>query len=240
VKTWARARGLDAAPFGGLPGVAWAVLAARTVRESPDVADAGELLRRFFGTWAAWDWREPVTLTGDGHEARGALTVMTPSAPVRSCTEQVGEGGRDLLSQELYRAWETVEAAAASATDPWPELLSAPPLHRRHAAWAVVTVLPRRAEDFDELNGRVRGRMRALLGALEEAGVQDAHPWPRALVPAFAPASADGPASVRYAIGLGRTPPGAERLADIAGRWVTGLDGVDVAHVEGGAVPTLR
>ncbi|MFE9623646.1 poly(A) polymerase [Streptomyces sp. NPDC006527] len=240
VKTWARARGLDAAPFGGLPGVAWAVLAARTVRESPDVADAGELLRRFFGTWAAWDWREPVTLTGDGHEARGALTVMTPSAPVRSCTEQVGEGGRDLLSQELYRAWETVEAAAASAMDPWPELLSPPPLHRRHAAWAVVTVLPRRAEDFDELNGRVRGRMRALLGALEEAGVQDAHPWPRALVPASAPASADGPASVRYAIGLGRTPPGAERLADIAGRWVTGLDGVDVAHVEGGAVPTLR
>ncbi|MFE0456612.1 poly(A) polymerase [Streptomyces sp. NPDC058914] len=240
VKTWARARGLDAAPFGGLPGVAWAVLAARTVRESPDVADAGELLRRFFGTWAAWDWREPVTLTGDGHGARGALTVMTPSAPVRSCTEQVGEGGRDLLSQELYRAWETVEAAAGSGTDPWPELLSPPPLHRRHAAWAVVTVLPRRAEDFDELNGRVRGRMRALLGALEEAGVQDAHPWPRALVAASAPASADGPASVRYAIGLGRTPPGAERLADIAGRWVTGLPGVDVAHVEGGAVPTLR
>ncbi|WP_426567537.1 poly(A) polymerase [Streptomyces canus] len=240
VKTWSRARGLDAAPFGGLPGVAWAVLAARTVRESPDVADAGELLRRFFGTWAAWDWREPVTLTGDGHGARGALTVMTPSAPVRSCTEQVGEGGRDLLSQELYRAWETVEAAAGSGTDPWPELLSPPPLHRRHAAWAVVTVLPRRAEDFDELNGRVRGRMRALLGALEEAGVQDAHPWPRALVAASAPASADGPASVRYAIGLGRTPPGAERLADIAGRWVTGLPGVDVAHVEGGAVPTLR
>jgi poly(A) polymerase Pap1 len=240
VKAWARARGLDAAPFGGLPGVAWSVLAARTVRESPDVADAGELLRRFFGTWAAWDWREPVTLTGeDGGETRAALTVMTPSAPVRSCTEQVGEGGRDLLSQELYRAWEEVEAASESGTDPWPELLSPPPLHRRHAAWAVVTVLPRRAEDFDELNGRVRGRMRALLGALEDAGVKDAHPWPKALVPPPAPASAERPASARYAIGLGRTPIGAERLADIAGRWLVGLSGVDVAHVEGGAVPTL-
>ncbi|MFF3941428.1 poly(A) polymerase [Streptomyces phaeofaciens] len=238
VKAWARARGLDGAPFGGLPGVAWAVLAARTVRESPDVTDAGELLRRFFGTWAAWDWREPVALTGGGDATRGAVTVLTPSAPVRTCTEQVGAAGRDLLGQELYRAWETVEAAAGSGADPWPELLSPPPLHRRHAAWAVVTVRPRRAEDFDELNGRVRGRMRALLGALEEAGAEEAHPWPRALVPASA--SAGGPVGARYAIGLGPAPLDAERLAEIAGRWGTGLAGVEVTHVEGGAVPTLR
>lgn len=231
VKAWARARGLDGAPFGGLPGVAWAVLAARTVRESPDVTDDGELLRRFFGTWAAWDWREPVSLTGDDPSGSpgAALTVLTPSAPVRSCTEQVGPHRRDLLGQELYRAWETVEAAAGSGADPWPELLSPPPLHRRHAAWAVVTVLPRRAEDLDELNGRVRGRLRALLGALEDAGVADVHAWPRALAP-------DG----RYAIGLGRTPPAADRLAALAARWTTGLAGVEVTHVEGGAVPTLR
>ncbi|GKQ40605.1 poly(A) polymerase [Streptomyces sp. A012304] len=240
VKAWARARGLDAAPFGGLPGMAWAVLAARTVRESPDVADADELLRRFFATWAAWDWREPVALIGDGHQPRGALTVMTPSAPVRSCTEQVGPGLRDLLSQELYQAWETVEAATAPDTDPWRQLLCPPPLHRRHAAWAVVTVLPRRAEDFDELNGRVRGRMRALLGALEDAGAQDAHPWPRPLPPAPAAASADRPTEARYAIGLGGTPLSAERLGDIAARWITGLPGVEVTHVGGGTVPTLR
>lgn len=234
VKAWARARGLDAAPFGGLPGVAWAVLAARTVRQSPDLADSGELLRRFFGTWAARDWREPVGLTRDEPATGRALTVLTPSAPVRSCTEQVGPHGRDLLSQELYGAWETVEAAAGSGTDPWPRLLSPPPLHRRHAAWAVVTVLPRRADDFDELNGRVRGRMRALLGALREAGVQDTHAWPHPLAPA--PASAEGATGARYAIGLGRTPPGAERLAEIAGRWGTGLRGVEVTHVDGGAI----
>ena len=53
VKAWARARGLDSAPFGGLPGLAWAVLAAHTVREAPDLPPAG-LLRQFFATWAAW------------------------------------------------------------------------------------------------------------------------------------------------------------------------------------------
>ncbi|MEU1192536.1 poly(A) polymerase [Streptomyces sp. NPDC005859] len=249
VKAWARSRGLDAAPFGGLPGVAWAVLAARTVRQSPDLTDHGDLLRRFFGTWAAWDWREPVGLTGhgrenhdalsgDGRENHEALIVLTPSAPVRSCTEQVGPHGRDLLGQELYQAWETVEAAAEAGTDPWPELLTAPPLHRRHAAFAVVTVVPRRGHDFDELNGRVRGRVRALLRALQEAGVKDAHAWPRPLPPASA--SPEGATSARYAIGLGHTPLGAERLADIAGRWVTGLPGVEVTRVEGGATPTVR
>ncbi|MEU5123267.1 poly(A) polymerase [Streptomyces asoensis] len=239
VKAWARARGLDAAPFGGLPGVAWAVLAARTVRQSPDVTDGGDLLRLFFATWAAWDWREPVALTGDGPGSGDALTVLTPAEPVRSCTEQVGPHGRDLLSQELYGAWETVEAAAGPGPDPWPALLSPPPLHRRHAAWALVTVAPRRAEDFDELNGRVRGRMRALLRALREAGAEDAHAWPRPLAPAPVARSSDAPTGARYVVGLGRTPLGADRFRDVAARWVTGLHGVEVTRVEGGTLPTV-
>lgn len=59
VKAWAKARGLDSAPFGGLPGLAWSVLAARTASEAGDLPPA-DLLRHFFATWAAWDWREPV------------------------------------------------------------------------------------------------------------------------------------------------------------------------------------
>ncbi|MER5198851.1 poly(A) polymerase [Streptomyces sp. NPDC002755] len=240
VKAWARARGLDAAPFGGLPGVAWAVLAALTVRQSPDVVDSGDLLRRFFATWAAWDWRKPVGLTPDGHGTGAGLTVLTPSAPVRSCTEQVGPHGLDLLSQELYRAWEIVEAAAATGTDPWPELLGPPPLHRHHAAWAVVTVPLRQREVFDELDGRVRGRVRALLGALRDAGAEDAYAWPRPLPASPGSGPTEQPASARYAIGLGRTPLDADQVADIAGRWLTGLPGVEVTHVEGGAIPTVR
>jgi hypothetical protein len=45
VKAWARARGLDSAPFGGVPGLGWSVLAARTVR----------------------DWDGPDLLTSSGH-----------------------------------------------------------------------------------------------------------------------------------------------------------------------------
>jgi poly(A) polymerase len=56
--------------------------------------------------------------------------------------------------------------------------------------------------------------------------------WPR-------PFETD-PASARYAVGLGRTPPDAARLAEIAGRWSNGLPGVEVAWAECGAVPTLR
>jgi poly(A) polymerase Pap1 len=76
VKAWAKARGLDSAPFGGLPGLAWSVLAARTVREAGDLPP-GDLLRHFFATWAAWDWREPVG--GPAHPDL-PVTIMTPRA----------------------------------------------------------------------------------------------------------------------------------------------------------------
>ncbi|TDV52362.1 poly(A) polymerase [Actinophytocola oryzae] len=199
VKAWAAARGLDSAPHGGLPGLAWAVLAARTVRENDDAS-----LADFFGQWAAWDWREPVTLLGDDVPAtEDAMTIMTPSAPVRSCTEQVSAGMRDLVTSELYAAWETVE-------DPLP----ATPLHRRHAAWAVLTV------EGDA--GRLRGRVRALLDHLPA----DAHAWPAPIGPG------------RFVIGLGANPPDADELATAVGRW-GGVPGVRVELVGNGDVPTL-
>jgi poly(A) polymerase Pap1 len=230
VKTWAKARGLDSAPFGGLPGLAWSILAARTTREAgPMPADA--LLHHFFATWAAWDWRTPVTLTEPATPTTFPLTILTPTAPIRSCTTQVGTGFRDLLTQELYRAWTILEAGAAT---PWPELLSPPPLHRRHAAWLVLTVRPDRAGDFEETLGRVRGRVRALLTALEDAGLPDAHAWPHPYEPG------PPPAPTRYAIGLGHSPPPAPALAALAERWTRGLPGVELTCATGGEVLTFH
>jgi len=201
VKAWARARGLDSAPFGGLPGIAWAIMAA--------AADSSTLVD-FFAHWAAWDWRDAVALHGS-QTAYGPVTIMTPTEPVRSCTEQVGPGMRDLLTQELYRAWEI----AATASDPWPRLLETPPLHQRHAAWAVLT-----ASD----DGLLRGRIRALLAMLEPE-MPDVHAWPRP----FAPHS--------YAIGLGRTPVTADRLTSLAAGWRARAT---VEWRPSGGVPTLH
>ncbi|WP_158839437.1 RNA repair domain-containing protein [Saccharothrix deserti] len=214
VKAWARARGLDSAPFGGVPGLGWSVLAARTVREW----DGPDLLAGFFATWAAWDWRNPIGLVTSPQRTGAPVTIMTPTAPVRSCTSQVGPGFRDLLTAELYRAWEIVDGGREG-------LLAPPDAHRVHAAWAVVTVP-------HDLVGPVRGRMRALLTALEAAGTPDAHAWPRPV--------ARGPDAVRYAIGLGRGPVSAAVLADLVAPWKTGLRGVDVVRVKNGDVPPLR
>ncbi|MEW2397549.1 poly(A) polymerase [Streptomyces sp. NPDC046862] len=219
VKTWAKARGLDSAPFGGLPGLAWSVLAARTASEAGDLPPA-DLLRHFFATWAAWDWREPVGEPAEPSARALPLTITTPSAPVRPCTDQVTAGMRDLVTQELFRAWEMLDSS--SGPFPCPELLTSPPLHRRHAAWAVVTVGP----GSDE--GRVRGRMRALLTELSEMAPA-AHAWPR-------PFTTD---PIRYAIGLGPTPPAPDRLAAVAERRLRGLPGVTLRRAEGGEVPTL-
>ncbi|MGW3245826.1 poly(A) polymerase [Streptomyces sp. NPDC001070] len=228
VKAWARARGLDSAPFGGLPGLAWSLLAARTVHDAPGVPVDG-LLRHFFATWAAWDWRQPV---GSAGESGPAVSVATPTEPVRLCTAQVGPGGRDLLTQELYRAWDVLEAAVGTGADPWPELVAPPPLHRRHAAWAVQAVHGATEAEFEDTLGRFRGRVRAFLTALEDTGTTGAHAWPRPF--------RTTPRSAHYAIGLGPNPPTAAALAALAAPWTRGLPGVEVTWAEGGAVPTPR
>ncbi|WP_335934492.1 poly(A) polymerase [Streptomyces sp. PTD5-9] len=204
VKAWARARGLDSAPCGGLPGLAWSVLAARTARDAGGLPPL-PLLRHFFATWATWDWDRPVGLgeaPASTADTGRPLTVLTPTAPVRSCTTQVSAAGRDLIAEELFSAWEILEPVPDSAPVPRTRLRARPPLGARHAAWAVVSV--RRGED----EGRFRGRVLALLAALAEAGAPDAHAWPR-------PYAADA-SHVRYAVGLGRTPPDPARLAEIA------------------------
>ncbi|MFD8073559.1 poly(A) polymerase [Streptomyces sp. NPDC059718] len=228
VKAWARARGLDSAPFGGLPGLAWALLAARTVHDAPGLTGAG-LLRHFFATWAAWDWRQPVGTAG---QSGPAISIATPTEPVRLCTAHVGPDGRDLLARELYRAWELLESADVAGIGPRPALAAPPPLHRRHAAWAVLAVHGATEEEFEDTLGRVRGRVRALLTALEDAGTGGVHAWPRPF--------RTTPRSAHYAIGLGPTPPDAAALAAITRAWSRGLPGAEVTWAEGGAVPTLR
>ncbi|MFI8454855.1 RNA repair domain-containing protein [Kitasatospora sp. NPDC085464] len=245
VKAWARARGLDSAPFGQLPSLAWSVLAARTVlddagtaSESTEDTDGrdtdgpdtdGGLFRQFAETWAGWDWRRPVSLDSADSLADGLtdrrpepLTVLTPSSPVRSCTTQVGADTRDLLAEELYRAWELV----TESTDPWPALLAPPPLHRRHAAWAVVTAA-------EESVGLVRGRLRTLLAALEEAGGTHLHAWPQPY------RTSDGRTHFPIGLGPAGTPLTADRLAPLTAAWCRHLPGVRIEHVDGGAVPTL-
>ncbi|MFF3329438.1 poly(A) polymerase [Streptomyces sp. NPDC002888] len=219
VKAWAKARGLDSAPFGGLPGLAWSVLAARTASEAGDLPPT-DLLRHFFATWAAWDWREPVGPKGARPHPH-PLTITTPSAPVRPCTDQVTPGMRDLITQELFRVWELLDTTTGPY--PWAELLAPPPLHRRHAAWVVVTV------DSAADEGRVRGRMRALITDLS-ATAPDCHAWPRPFT--------TNPA--RYAIGLGSTPPSTDHLTKVAEHRLRGLPGVTLTWAEGGAIPTLR
>lgn len=238
VKAWAKARGLDSAPFGGLPGIAWALLAARVAAETV-TAEAvaqpsdNELLHRFFATWAAWNWHEPITITPQTwQQPAAAVTVLTPTLPIRNCAEQVTTSGRDLLAQEFYEAWEAMDQAASHhSPTPWAQLTARPPMHRRHAVWAVLDVSADEPARFEALLGRVRGRMRSLIGALEEAGARDVHAWPRPFERT--------PVSARYAIGLGRTPPDAYTLTSIADQWARGLAGVDVRWTAGGEVSTL-
>lgn len=221
VKAWARLNGLDAAPFGGLPGLAWTVLAARTI------LDGGEDVRQFFATWAAWDFRVPVTLTGrEGPPSPSPLCIETPTPPIRSMTEAVGPSAAATLAEELFAAWERLER-----DDRGSALFVRPALHRRHAAWAVVSVRAQNADARAVAEGWLRGKVRALIGILERAEIQGVRAWPR-------PFSAT-PHEARYAIGLGRRPPDAATLRELTAPWCAALSGVTIEWADNGSVPTL-
>lgn len=200
VRAWTRARGLHARPFGSLPSVGWAVLVARSLADAPPTPDTplSHLQARFFETWAEWDPTQPVALVpGWTPDRPRPMQVATPSAPVRACSDTVLASMAALISQELLRAWElSVDGA------PLAELLAPPPLHRRHAAWARITV-----RDPRQL-GRARGRLQALLDPLDAPGV---HPWPWGW-------SDTGHA--HFAVGLGPTPIDADALRQIAAPWL--------------------
>ncbi|MFG3134809.1 poly(A) polymerase [Streptomyces sp. NPDC048211] len=230
VKAWAAARGLDSAPCGGLPGLAWSVLAARTAHEAGSLPPLA-LLRHFFATWAAWDWNDavgpgpaggPVTVltptapVGPATPSGAPVTVLTPTAPVRSCTAQVSAAGRDLLAVELYRAWEIVEAAE-DGSGPRSLLCAPPHLPDLHPSWALASAPP---DGPDE--GRLRGRLLALTAALAAAGAADCRIWPRPLTVGD---------RTGYAIGLGTTPPPAHRLAEIGAEVLRGIRGASLAPV---------
>lgn len=213
IRAWSRARGLHARPLGGLPSIGWSVLVAVALADQPATLTPRERLADFFERWAEWDWSQPVSLQGSWPGAPLPMQVSTPSAPFRACSDAVTPTMARLIEAELLRAWEwTVDNA------PLASLLAPPPLHQRHAAWAVVTV------SQPHHIGRVRGRLRGLLDTLPEA-----HAWPHAWT---------SESGHHTAIGLGPTPPDAPTLAHRLAAWrstVTEL-AVQVDWHPGGAI----
>ncbi len=220
IRAWARARGLHSRPLGGLPAVGWSVMVSRSLQQPAEsgAQDLRSLLAHFFETFADWPTERPISLDGRWPgEAHLPLQVATPAAPVRACSDAVTEGMAKLIRHELLRGWEVcVEPSNTPLTT---RLLAPPPLHRRHKAWALVSV------HQPEQVGRVRGRMRALLDVLPT----DAHIWPESW-------TVDG--IHHTAIGLGRQPPTEQELTLRLSEWrtIVAHRGVVVAWKDGGAL----
>ena len=231
IKAWARAKGLASAPFGGLPGLGWLVLAAETVRRS-SLSEPQALLKAFFAEWAVNDWRAVVSLGGaDGSTQRSScapMTILTPTSPVRSLSEQVDEGGLQILTDELYVAWTAVDGAP-DLESALGALLSAPELHRQHAAWARVLLEPKEQghAQTDDLLGFARGRMNALLRVLRQAGGPSIRAWP------YARETSTG---CELLIGLGRNPLSRTELYDLSRDWVAARTGVALEWLAGPAL----
>ncbi len=154
VKGFARAHALDDAAWGGVEGLAWAVLAARSTCESPDLRGP-DLVHAFFARWASHDWNTPVSLEADDVRESGAeapdapVCIRTPTAPVRTITTRARRGP---FEDALLHAWALLEDGGHPH-----DLFRPLPFHRRHPFALVVDCTDRTAA------GHARGRGRALL-----------------------------------------------------------------------------
>ena len=156
------------------------------------------------------------------------MTILTPTSPVRSLSEQVDEGGLQILTDELYVAWTAVDGAP-DLESALGALLSAPELHRQHAAWARVLLEPKEQghAQTDDLLGFARGRMNALLRVLRQAGGPSIRAWP------YARETSTG---CELLIGLGRNPLSRTELYDLSRDWVTARTGVALEWLAGPAL----
>ena len=192
VKTWAAARGLDQRPLGGLPALGWLVLVADAVRTANEaiLQDQNRMLVHFFEHHAEQLPHTPVALqSGWVGAPHLPLQISVPAAPLRACSDAVTPAMAQLIEDELLRGFVLADRHA-----PLSELAAPPPWHRRHAATALLSVTRLSSR---ELEGRLRGRVRALLQIIEDNGIKGIHAIPH-------------PRGVR--IGLGHAPPTLDQL----------------------------
>jgi poly(A) polymerase len=218
IKTWARIRGLHDQGFGYLGGLGWSVLCARICREP---APLHTLIERFFETYGAWRWSEPIALTDIAAPVdRAAAAVVAPALPARNIARNTTRSTLAVLQEELFEGY---EAFTAGAEDGYRRWLAPPDLHAGHARAVVLTVVANDGDALASARGWLRGHVLTLVRDLEDLGIEGLRPWPRAM-------------GERYVIGLGREGAGDEPTLKACARLVAALD-VRGARLEAGVVP---
>ncbi|RKG90267.1 endonuclease [Corallococcus sp. CA049B] len=175
VKAWARARGIYSHALGYLGGLSWTLLAAwACTRATPDAmrSDAA-LLAHFFGTFAAWPWPQPVTLTAETARyrpegKRDLLPVIAPALPARNTARNVSRSTSRVIREELLRARERVARARASRTpSAWAALFQPLSANETPPAALRLSVDAPTAEDREAVAGWILGHVTALVYRLE-------------------------------------------------------------------------
>jgi poly(A) polymerase len=210
VRAWARARGVSSHALGYLGGLSWAVMAAWSCTRAPrEAASTDErLLAHFFGTFAAWPWPQPVTVTPETARyrpegKRDLMPVVAPALPPRNTARNVSRSTLQVIREELARASELVQEARARGTEAaWEALFAPAELSRETPVRLVVSIDAPSPEAREAAAGWVLGHLTALVYRLEGDRRLFARPFPSE--------RPEGP----FVIGLSaKGPEGAEALS---------------------------
>lgn len=192
IKFWAKRRFVYGASYGYFGGVAFAIAVARICQMHPNYA-AYDLLRKFFETYSAWKWPNPVTLCpivdlnyhhkiwdpktypADKYDK---MPVITPAYPSMCSTHNVTQSTYHVIMAEFSRANELLRASPSAS---FSELFQFTDFFRKYKLFVEAAIQCTDREEYLMWNGYIESRIRILATKLEGAeNVTQAIPFPKA------------------------------------------------------------
>jgi len=152
VKQWAKERRVYGQTWCFPGGISWAVLCLK-IHEMYPRSTLNVLIRRFFQTYANWDWSESVAIRDETCSIPSPMMVLPPGYKTRNSTDAVSMTTLRILVKEFSNAARFAEMASSKQT--WELLFKTKDkeFFSKHSHFLEIVVL---AEEYKVVESKLR------------------------------------------------------------------------------------
>jgi poly(A) polymerase len=190
IKLWAKQNGINSYVFGFLNGVSMAIMVANICIQNPKEFPS-QLVKKFFNTYANWDWSKPVTIceinndysnkveTAWSPKSQHPFPVITPCIH-SNCLHKVNDDTKSIILKFMVQADEILSKASESF-DAWDLLFTPFDILHSYKQFLRVDIVTNNEKDFLNWRGFVESKLSFLLVGFAKSGIL-LHPFPKEYV----------------------------------------------------------
>ena len=190
IKLWAKQKGISSYVFGFLNGVSMAIMVAYVCIQNPRDLPS-QLVKKFFITFATWEWPKPVTICEINNDyskhldiawspkSQHPFPVITPCIHT-NCLFKVNEDTKYIISKFLISGAEVLMKSAESL-EVWDELFKAFEPLETYKQFLRVDIVANNEKDFLTWRGFVESKLSFILVGFSKNGVM-LHPSSREFI----------------------------------------------------------